>query len=321
MRTFVAVMGLSLQVMAGAAEADPASMVLRDGFDGTDFAPEGGLYYRENFEQSAGRVEFQSEVTRDGTGGALRLSVRPLTPEDEGRWSERAEIWERTELRVPYDRGVWYGFSVKFGEPVPLHDHRYLIAQWKREIGPEAVGDFSPFLALRMTNGHLFATVETNYHDHSDQGLAASDEACAGSGAPAWLRPDTNQTRVLVASDRNFTAADDARFTICTPRTVATPRGAPLPSPHDGWIDFAIYVRPGPQGDGRIEIFANGGWVVSVTGHIGHGDHGLGAHQYFKFGPYREGAEGEWVMYYDNFIRTPECRDLLDEATCAMLGL
>jgi len=26
--------------------------------------------------------------------------------------SERAEIWERPELRVPYDQGVWYGFAV-----------------------------------------------------------------------------------------------------------------------------------------------------------------------------------------------------------------
>lgn len=321
MRTLVAVMKLGLLVMGEAVQADPARLVLRDGFDGPGFAEEGGLYYRENFEQSAGQVEFQSEVTRDGTGGALRLSVRPLSPEDVARWSERAEVWEKTELRVPYDQGVWYGFSVKFGDPIPLHDHRYLIAQWKREIGPEAVGDFSPFLALRMTNGRLFATVETNYHDHPDPDPAGAAPGCATPGTPAWLRPDTNQTRVLVAADRNFTPEDDGRFTICTQRTVATPRGALLPSPQDGWIDFAIYVRPGPDGDGRIEIFANGGWVVSVTGHIGHGDHGLGAHQYFKFGPYREGADGEWVMYYDNFIRTPDCRDLLDEATCAMLGM
>jgi hypothetical protein len=94
-----------------------------------------------------------------------------------------------------------------------------------------------------------------------------------------------------------------------------------MPRPSDGWIDFAVYSKPGPNGGGRIEIFANGKWVVSVTGFIGHNDPGLGANQYFKFGPYRDGAPGPWVMYYDNFIRSPHCADLLDGATCAALGL
>ncbi len=311
MRRLVGSVLLGLAVMAQDAAADPARMVLRDGFDGTDFAEEGGLYYRENAEQAAGRVEFQREVTRDGTGGALRLSVNALCNVTAERCSERAEIWEKTALRVPYETGVWYGFSVKFADPVPQDDHRYLIAQWKREIGPEADGDFSPFLALRMTNGKLFATVETNHYP-APEGAA---------GTKAWLRPATNQTRMVVAADAAFTEADDPRFTDLTDRTVVTPRGAALPRPGDGWIDFAVYTRPGPNGDGRIEIFANGQWVVSVTGHIGHNDHGLGAHQYFKFGPYRDGAPDEWVMYYDNFIRSPDCRDLLDEATCRMLGM
>ena len=137
-------------------------MTLHDSFDGPDFSTGGGLYYRDNFEQSAGKVEFQKAVKLEGEG-ALKLSVKPLcTAKDDG-CSERAEIWEQTELRVPYDQGVWYGFAVKFADPIPTDDHRYLIAQWKREIDPGAEGDFSPFLALRVRNGKLFATVETNY--------------------------------------------------------------------------------------------------------------------------------------------------------------
>ena len=50
--------------------------------------------------------------------------------------SERAEVWERPKLRVPYEKGAWFGFAVKFEEPLPQDDHRYLIAQWKREIDP-----------------------------------------------------------------------------------------------------------------------------------------------------------------------------------------
>ena len=109
--------------------------------------------------------------------GALKLSVKPLCTADDEGCSERAEIWERTELRVPYDQGVWYGFAVKFADPIPTDDHRYLIAQWKREIDPGAEGDFSPFLALRVRNGKLFATVETNFIAPADGNV---DERCRG---------------------------------------------------------------------------------------------------------------------------------------------
>lgn len=176
---------------------------LFDGFEGTDFAPEGGLYYRENFEQSAGRYEFQSAVKRTGNGG-LKLSIVPNCPADHDGCSERAEIWEKTELRVPYDKGVWYGFSVKFADPVPSDDHRYLIAQWKREIDPGAEGDFSPFLALRMNSGKLFATVETNHLPPVSAGLDGVPARCAPGQAPVWLRPEVNQMRMLVATDGNW---------------------------------------------------------------------------------------------------------------------
>ena len=71
---------------------------------------------------------------------------------------------------------------------------------------------------------------------------------------------------------------------------------------------------PGPDGSGHIELFANGKPIVTVKGHIGHADKGLGKNQYFKFGPYRAAHASEWTLYYDDFRRSPRC------ATClAML--
>jgi hypothetical protein len=317
MRSALAAAGVAMA--SGMALADPAAMVLRDGFEGADFAPEGGLYYRRNAEQAAGTATFQSDVVRRG-GGALKLSVvSRCTPESEG-CSERAEIWEKTALRVPYDRGVWYGFSVRFAEPVPQDDHRYLIAQWKREIGPEAEGDFSPFLAFRMTRGKLFITVETNYAPPAVPG-AEGIAACAPGRTPAWLRPETNQMRLLVAASPGFSAADDHRFSACTDRTAHVTYGHPLPAPGPDWIDFAVWSRPGPDGSGHIEVFANGRRIVTVTGMIGHADPGLGANQYFKFGPYRDGAPDPWTLYYDDFVRSPDCMDVLgDAALCAAVA-
>jgi hypothetical protein len=298
--------------MAQAAAAADWQRVLRDGFEGTDFAPEGGLYYRENYEQSAGKAEFQDKVVHTGKG-ALRLSVKPLCPPAGEDCSERAEIWERTKLWVPYDQGIWHGFAVRFEDPIPVDDNRYVIAQWKRQILPGAVGDYSPFLAIRMHRGRLFMTVET------DLISAVQNPAggCSPGQTPVWLRPETKQTRALVAVDSNFGAADSTLFTACTDEIVVTGRGNKLPSADSGWIDFAIYTRPGPGGSGHIEIFANEKWIATIKGKVGHADDkGLGDRQYVKFGPYRGGGEGEWALYYDDFRRSPDCRDVMGPLAC-----
>ena len=46
--------------LTGSADEGGWDRCLFDSFDGPDFSPRGGLYYRDNFEQSAGTVEFQT---------------------------------------------------------------------------------------------------------------------------------------------------------------------------------------------------------------------------------------------------------------------
>lgn len=318
-RSLIAV---TLYLAAGVASAPAQEWKknLVDGFDGSDFADEGGLYYRDNFEQTAGVVEFQQSEKRTGAG-ALKLGVKPICPKDGESCSERAEIWEKTPLRVPYDQPVWFGFAVKFAEPIPRDKHRYVIAQWKREIGPEAVGDFSPFLALRLYNGKLFATVETNHYPGLSEGPKGVPAACEPGITQVWLRPETNQIRALVATDSAWEAEDGALFNACSDKLTVTDRGSSLPLPDSGWIDFAILTKPGPDGTGEIEIFANDQWVASVKGHIGHNDKGLEENQYFKFGPYRAAADNEWTLYYDDFRRSSNCEDVLADTTlCAKIN-
>lgn len=301
-------------ILCGAAQATDWATPLHDSFDGSDFSTEGGLYYRDNFEQSAGKVEFQGVVKRAGAG-ALKLSVEPLCTVDDEGCSERAEIWEKTELRAPYSAGVWYGFAVRFGDPIPTDDHRYLIAQWKREIEPGAEGDFSPFLALRLRNGKLFATVETNYIPPGEVSSETIGGACPAGSTHVWYRPETNQMRALVATDPTWTERDNDLYHDCTTAISVTDHGR-LPLPSSGWIDFAVYTKPGPDGSGVIEIFADSKPVVTIKGHIGHADKGLGANQYFKFGPYRAGHNNEWTMYYDDFRRSPKCADVMGQGPC-----
>jgi hypothetical protein len=308
---------VAIFLLSGAAQAADWASPLFDGFDGSDFSPQGGLYYRENFEQSAGTIEFQTDVKLQGAG-ALKLSVKPLCTVDDDGCSERAEIWEKTALRVPYTEGVWYGFAVKFGDPIPTDDHRYLIAQWKREIDPGAEGDFSPFLALRVRNGKLFATVETNYVAPGEVKPEAGGGSCAAGSTPVWFRPETNQMRALVATDPTWNDGDNDLYHDCTTAISVIDHGNKLPLPSSGWIVFAVYTKPGPDGTGRIDIFANGKPVVTIKGHIGHADNGLGKHQYFKFGPYRAGHSNGWTMYYDDFRRSPKCADVMGEGPCPL---
>lgn len=304
--------------LCGASAGRADDTALFDGFEGDHFAAGGGLHYRDNFEQSAGTVEFQKKVVHSGEG-ALKLTIRPVCPENsEETCSERAEIWEKTELRVPYDQGVWYGFAVKFADPVPQDDHRYLIAQWKREIEPGAEGDFSPFLALRLRYGKLFATVESNYLPPLEAGKDGVAATCEDGGTPVWLRPETNQMRALVATDARWNLSDGNLYHGCTDKILVTDHGNKLPDPRSGWIDFAIFTKPGPDGTGHIEIYANGKPIVTVTGFIGHADEGLGEKQYFKFGPYRAAKDDEWTLYYDEFRRSPRCKDVLASAPCPM---
>lgn len=289
---------------------------LFDSFEAGNFSTEGGLYYKDNAEQRAGIVEFDKTGGRDGRG-ALKLTVRSGCNIGADSCSERAEIWERPNLRVPYFTPVWYGFAVRFADPIPQDDHRYLIAQWKREIDPGAPGDFSPFLALRLRKGRLFATVEANHFTPVRREPENTPARCEPGQTAVWMRPDTNQMRALVASDAKWQPEDSALFNACTDRIQIIDRGNPLPTPDSGWIDFAIMTKPGPDGTGQIEIFANDKWVVSVKGYIGHNDPPLGDNQYFKFGPYRAAAKGDWTVYYDDFRRSLSSSDVLSrDAAC-----
>lgn len=291
---------------------------LHDGFDRSDFSPAGGLYYRNNREQAAGTYEFQSDVKRHGAG-ALKLTVRSQCKQTDSGCSERAEVWEKTELWVPYDKPVWYGFAVKFANPIPLDNHRYLIAQWKREILPEAQGDFSPFLGIRYNSGKLFVTVETNYHAPSK--AQPVNGVCPAGTTAVWLRPETNQMRALVVKPSGWIPADEERYTNCTDKIDVIDHGNALPEVSSGWIDFAVLSKPGADGSGHIEIFANGKWIASVKGAIGHADFGLGKNQYFKFGPYRDGAPNTWALYYEDFVRSYNCEDVVkDKEACRLIA-
>jgi len=311
------VLGFAIAIAMAAipAPAQPLAPMLADDFEGSDFDPAGGLYYKKNFEQSAGTVRFVATDARQGQG-ALSLSIRPLCKASDDGCSERAEVWEKNKVLVPYAEEVWYAFSMKLIDPIPQDDHRYLMAQWKRQITPAAQKSYSPFLALRLDKGKIVVTVETDEVKIEPLGTPERLERCKDGETLVSNRPHDKQTRALVAWQADMPVTDGRYQNGCTRDILVETFGAGLPKAESGWIDFVFAVKTGPQGEGRIAIAANGKPVALVTGHIGHEGAGLGNDMYFKFGPYRAGSDGVWTVLYDRFRRGPECRDVTESALC-----
>ena len=308
---------------ASALAADPAGVApwdyrakIEDGFEGKGFSQSCGLYYRLTKEQDAGGYAFQSDIVRSGKQ-ALKLTVTHACQPDEEKCSERAEIWEKTASHVPVGQGVWYGISIRFEEPIPKRHHRFVFAQWKRESGTTRMQAISPYLALRMKHGKIFATVEANFHPAPLNKGTREQVQCTNGDAPVWLRPKQGQMRALVAQEAAVTPKNYSRFSACTDKIKLTTYGNSMPPATSGWIDFAVYAKPGPNGDGHLELFANGLHLVTIKGTIGQQAEGLGPNHYFKFGLYRDPAPRNWTVYYDNFVRSADCMDVLrDERLC-----
>jgi hypothetical protein len=299
---------------------EAAQLRLVDDFELGDFAPDGGLYYRENFEQTAGTVTFQSDDVRHGTA-ALKLTINPICPAARRGCSERAEVWERREVLANYDSPLWYGFSMKLLDPIPDDEHRYLMAQWKRQILNGTEKSYSPFFALRLDQGRLIMTVDSDALNVVPLGSGARDGDCLSGEAPANNRERHDQTRTLAAFQEGMPVADWRYVNSCT-SDIEVIRHAPgLPAADSGWIDFAFLIQTGPQGDGRIEIIANDQWIATVKGRIGHEGPGLGDKQYFKFGPYRAAHDTEWSVLYDRFRRGPNCEDVASAKACNLVEL
>jgi hypothetical protein len=300
---------------AGGAHADPHIPVLIDDFEGKDFAATSGLYYKNNFEQSAGSVRFVSTDARDGKG-ALALTIRPLCSVTDGDCSERAEVWEKQDVLAGYGETVWYAFSMKLVDPIPQDDHRYLMAQWKREITPAAAKSYSPFLALRLDKGKITVTVETDEVTVAPLGTPERPHRCKEGETLVANRPHDAQTRALAAWQADMDVTEWRYQNGCTTDIKVEHYGNDLPAAETGWIDFVFAVRTGPKGGGRIGIAANGKPVALVTGRIGHEGVGLGDKMYFKFGPYRAGQDAVWTVLYDRFRRGPRCEDVTEGALC-----
>ena len=66
-------------------------------------------------------------------------------------------------------------------------------------------------------------------------------------------------------------------------------------------------VDAGSDGDGIVEVWANGDLIVRATGSFGYRDADW---QFFKFGPYRDPVDYPTAVYFDNYRRGASFADV-----------
>jgi hypothetical protein len=218
--------------------------------------------------------------------GALRLGVAPglyaQARRGDAHLCDRAELREAPERQLAYGTPVWYGFSLRLPEANSGLARRVVVAQVKSPA--THLSDPSPIFALRLAKGRLHATIEFERTPGDDGRFRPRlGEACEAGWVPAYLHRD-GQVRVMVASGKAGAPAP-ASHAHCTD-AVAVEALAVLPRASKRWVDLVVHVSPGPGGDGRVAIYADGKLVAQAVGRIGHRMEA--GRQFFKIGPYRD---------------------------------
>ncbi len=266
----------------------------------------------QGFSAAKALVRGRASVARPGVSAAHTACA-----DERGAYTrdgaQRAELWEEDALHQPFGTEVWYQFAM-YIDPSIASRHRHLvIGQWKQR------GGNSPFVAQRFRGRTFTITIE------QDNRSPARD-------------PGKTQCRVVVASERDerpsklalvaragampSTDPSDAdpvqglapASWLDRPQGCATDisvqRFGPLPDPFGRWTVMRYHIKATADGDGLLEVWADGRPIVKVTGRIGFAADRETADQYFKFGPYREPAEGSIYAMLARFRRGPTLDDV-----------
>jgi len=256
-------------------------------------------------QASLGPRFFASPVVMAG----LFTQFCPPTEEANGE-----PLIQRNELRFAprnlypeLGEDVWYSLTFRMhgygGDRIPAcGSARWVIGQWKyQHMRP---GQGSPFLAQRFDNGVLYLTVE----DHGCRCMIAK----AGGDPNYTGAPDTRPLRPIPPLTCFNSAASTARES-CQPAhlrlsaadlvTVTT-----LPDPKQDWVRMTYRIRAGGAHGARIDVYANGRFIVRAEGDID--PHLPANHVKFKIGHYRDKIAVKAEMLLDDMCVSS------DAATC-----
>lgn len=216
-------------------------------------------------------------------------------------FDERAELWEADPLVLSFGTEVWYRFAMYVDPRIPDTDvNRLVVGQWKQS------GGHSPILAQRFKGRRFTITIEQDFEQPllykgidecriliaHDAPYPQSTSAIVDFPRTTWLTEPASNGGLLTAAVAH-TRSDSIRSEVarahpCAQDIEVTPLGL-LPDPFGKWVTMLYHFRPGLDGSGLLEVWADGQPVAKATGRIGFHDP-PDSRQYFKYGPYRNRA-------------------------------
>ena len=205
-----------------------------------------------------------------------------------------SEIREAPAARLPFGTDVWYGFSFRIeGFGGMTGSTRWQIGGWKQDA------DGSPFIAQRFDDGIFHITVESG----TSRVLVATAMGDS-EGFFEAVKSGLIMSMGFVSEPEKYDGKDDIKLVYGEDPI--------LPDPRQHWVDMVYHIKGGLNGDGLVEVFANGRFIARATGTIGLKDTG-GPNQYFRFGHHRAPMTGTATVYIDDFRRGTS-RDEVDPA-------
>jgi len=227
-------------------------------------------------------------------------------------------IVQRNELRLapkalwhPLQDPHWYNLVFRAKGDIPdCGSTRWVTAQWKYDDPdwPAAEGDtLSPFLAQRFDNGVLHVTIQSG-HCRCMIAKAAGDPDAGGRELFSLQAPDAADLQSVEPLKCVWTDGRTERS--CQPgvRLYALSRAIPtLPDPQRDWVDMSYRIKAGTRADGRVDVYANGKFIVRAEGLIGY-SWGKPSATKFKFGHYRDKIPGTVRFFFDRFCLSPNAK-------------
>jgi hypothetical protein len=288
-----------------------AAQPVRDNFAGAEFSP--AIWFVCHRPENAfgivpapelGLNAAQMVVRHPDLGRFTPSAHRGCRPDDglydPGDGEERAELWEADALKQPFGTEIWTRFRMWIDPKIPAGDAtRLVIGQWKED------GGHSPMLAQRFTGRRFTITIGQDNDDPARDtqdvdcrviiahdaafGIAAragaTGEPTAVSGEGAFLGGSLGYDRNEVV---HGVAVAPGRAPPCA-RDILVTGHRLLPEIFGRWTTMLYHIKAAVDGNGLVELWADGDKIVTVTGRIGFRD-AVGRKQYFKFGPYRRHA-------------------------------
>lgn len=199
---------------------------------------------------------------------------------------QQTEVREANTRRLNFGDEAWYAFTMRIrGNWPKTGGQRWVIGGWKQESNGSA------FVAQRFDRGVFHITIESG----NTRVLLATAARETGGFLDA-LAKGIGGGFEFVGERKTYEGSSDLQIEYGDAQV--------LPDPAADWVSMLYRIRGGLNGDGIVEVYANGKFVARATGTVGVPDM-AGPTQYFKIGHNRHLMPGTATLFIDDFRRAP----------------